>query len=143
MQRPAGLTDEVASERKANVTLCSTEVQTEAGTEVQTAQVELLISTTAVVEQADDLIGNDAAESLEVEIATAAESARVEIRRVSHLSDDPNTLAKIAFIRLFRSKLCTTVQAPPIVRGVLCAEGYAIDEESLQLLCKTVAGTFH
>ena len=50
--------------------------------------------------------------------------------------------AKIAFIRLFRSKLCTTVQATPIVRGVLCAEGYAIDDESLQLLCKTGAGTF-
>jgi hypothetical protein len=97
-------------------------------------------STAAVVERVGDLPGKDAAKSLEVEVATAAESARVEIRRVSQFYDDPKILAKIAFIRLFRSKLCTTVQAPPIVRGVLCAEGYAIDDESLQLICKTVAG---
>ena len=69
-------------------------------------------------------------------------AARNELRRVRHLFDDTTKLAKIMFIRLFRDKLCTDVQALPIVRRVLTAEGYDANDVVLEHLCYTVAGTF-
>jgi hypothetical protein len=69
-------------------------------------------------------------------------AARNELRRVSHLFDDPAILAKCAFIRFSRNRHCTTVQAFSIVCKVLSDEGFSINDEVLQRICDNVAGTF-
>ena len=82
------------------------------------------------------------APSTSCENSAAERAVLEELCRLDHLNLGSSGLARLAFIRLFQDKICSRVQALPLVRLILAANGHTVEQEEMELLCESIGATF-